>query len=171
MDITVTYLANELAKTLNSKISDTATYQEKRDHEVKIGRDTYEIQVHAFNLSTAMVVSSVALAVIGLISMQAGFVLAALFMFVRDAVQKNLAIYEVPEQATKETKEGHQFKRTFGFPAIDEGDQILANLNYRLGNADNEIRKWEPVAHKVFGHAVWMNLLPEEPTYAEVAQR
>lgn len=144
MDISLRYVADLAATKLLEHNAQAVT-------PLAVNRKSYDTQVHSFNISTVSLITSVALAVIGLISMQAAFVLGALFYFIRGEVEKSLAVYQMPRD---QAGQAVAFLRAMAGQVGNVGANVLANLG--LGARDG----WEPVEHKVFGHAVWMNTLP-----------
>jgi hypothetical protein len=119
----------------------------------------YDIQVGAFNGATTLLVAVVALAIIGLVSMQAAFVMGALFLFIRNEVEKNLNQYQVPVDADAAAALQHHMQHLSGIAQPDAGDNVLNNLGIEI---TEENRNWEPDAHFILGHVVWKNFHPFE---------
>ena len=127
------------------------------NRETALQRKTTNIQIITFNTAVVALIASVALALIGVISMQAAFVLGVASFFIQQVVRT--ALYE------KFPYDGYVYDETVreaDRPAAADkadGESVLAKHYLKVkDHAD-----WVRVALRVFNHDVWMNMLPSEP--------
>jgi hypothetical protein len=155
-----------------------ASEDQRAAHGIEAMGKIYDVQVWGFNIASALLISSVALAVLGVISMQAAFVVGAAAWFMRNELEVSLQKYELPkegfqqviEESVGEPGDQRRVRRERDQESLekmlqarerdvyDQGDRILNNL----GRLTEKTRDWEPVALTIFGKSVWRNCLPTE---------
>ncbi len=138
---------------------------------IEMDRVSYNLQAGAFNLATIGLVTTIALAVIGTISLQMGFILAGLFLLIQHDVKNTLVDYMAPSGERNRDKD-FQFAKAMGivFNIPEVGKLIMKNIgftpevNENQGQTDIEVHpsveQWEPIAARALGHIAWFNLLP-----------
>jgi hypothetical protein len=129
-------------------------------------RTLYNIHVVGLNAVSILVISTLAAAALGLISIQAAFLAGGVLWMARREMMTLVQAYEFPPAACEdfiwnylerpELLEG----RDHGFPEEEAGELTGGAQIARNGGVRRALN-WEPVSLRVGGEPVWLRCLPD----------